>query len=181
MQVHRRSFLLGLGSAVALASAPAVARPFIAPVSTAPLQPAVRWRQVCEIIIGSEYGPGEVPVHDHVIQYHIKRNDQRIFMRALNWRSSYRWSAVPGDEIILSEDATLGFDIEPATTHTSICIVSNIERNPDLPRKYLSEQFEWWNGELKHSYANLLAPEPPEPEIESKTWIQKLSPFSWWR
>jgi hypothetical protein len=165
MMVSRRTFLLGASAAIAATSAsvkvagklmraPHVAHGF--------LDPRLKFRRIGEIAFSCMPTAEEIAAQgfkEEPLQFTFFRNDEALYHNMSNPRANWRWVVMPGQGIVAREGDLLRFEVEPAWTHCSFFMASDIEERPDyvydahgrlvpVRRRFFAESFQWKDGEV---------------------------------
>lgn len=151
MDMNRRSFLIGSGAAIALATA---APAFKAIQAVGPKLDVAKielpgYRSLMDIILSQAGGRASDPSSI----YRIMRNNDPLIQVALHPMALMRWVAAPGTELIFPENSALHLNIEPAYNETVITLISG-----DKAGKFWSETIYWERG--RHIRTDRIAIDP---------------------
>ena len=181
MNLSRRWFLIGGSSFVAAAALPAFMPAALMPrpiVSAAAFGGRFPYRSIFDLTICFlDEGPNLR--HDAFSIIDLVRPDGQIAHHfSMHRRSMFRWVAIPGHDINVTEDTGIKLDIQPSPAGAQIYTCSNVQPDRKKMQRLFAESFCWdKNGILCASSplpldvrdmdltpADLLKDDPPRPK-----------------
>ena len=149
MELHRRNFLIGMGATIAALQLP--------PVAIGETLNVVRsladfdYRAIEDITIGfqqlARFTPdNRLDTADRRVTVDVMRGENVILHFPMNVKSTFRWWAPPGQELIYLKNSVLHFSVTPPEPGTECVITYNTKRPP--LRKVYVEGFAWDGDKL---------------------------------